>query len=112
MSVDVGQGLIQFARGTHSGTPYAMKFCITPSAFAVERAVYAHSELAHVLPRVASTVNNADGGFCDPGGTPMPPCIIVERGRPIDEWATRGKPPTHGIALVRTPRHICQPRRR
>lgn len=98
-----GQGLIQFVRGTHSGTPYAMKFCITPSAFQIERSVYSNGELAHVVPRVAATVANADGSFADPDGTPMPPCIIVERGRAIDEWAARVKPDVPAVAQVRLP---------
>lgn len=105
-----GQGLIQFVRGTHSGTPYAMKFCITPSAFQIERSVYGNAELAHVVPRVAATVANADGSFADPDGTPMPPCIIIERGRAIDEWAARVKPGVPAVAQVGPPTtpHIQQ----
>lgn len=98
-----GQGLIQFARGTHSGVPYAMKFCITPSAFNVERAVYGNRELAHVVPRVASTVANSDGALSDPDGTPLPPCIVVERGRALDDWAARHRPDVLAVAQVPRP---------
>lgn len=94
---------MQFAKGKHSGTPYAIKFCITPSAFQVERAVYGNRELAHVVPRVAATVANTDGSFCDPDGTPMPPCIVIERGRALDDWAARHKPNVTTVAQVRPP---------
>lgn len=102
MRVCAGQGLIQFARGTRSGTPYAAKFCVTPDAFQAESDVYGDQAMAHVVPRVAATVANADLRFRDPEGTPMPPCLVIESGRGLDEWAARHKPSVAAAANVRT----------
>jgi hypothetical protein len=36
--------------------------------------------------------DGVQGELVDPSGKPMPPCIVMERGESLQEWANRAEP--------------------
>jgi hypothetical protein len=47
-------------------------------------------EVVHV--QVRAIVSNSDKKHVDAHGHPLPPCIVMERGEPLDIWARRARP--------------------
>lgn len=41
---------------------------------------------------VQAIIANEAGTFQDPWGIPMPPCIVIEKGEPLDVWTHRSTP--------------------
>ena len=102
-----GQAIVQMARSKTSGLEFAIKFFISSTAFAAERAMYkregdSHSnDLAHFLPKVHCVEENLDGALKDVHGHALPPCIVMERGESLDIWAARAKPDRSQAFTVR-----------
>jgi hypothetical protein len=92
VSVCAGQGVVQFAQAVGSSRAFMIRFCVIPSAFNVERMLYADPALKGSLPKVADICPNEDGAIVDARGHPLPPCIVMERGEALDEWAIRCEP--------------------
>ena len=95
--------MVQYAQGINSNRAYSIKFCVIPSSFNVERLLYADPALKESLPRVADMCPNEDGAAVDARGHPLPPCIVMERGESLDEWAIRCEPETP-LTI-----EVCQP---
>ena len=92
--------MVQFAQGINSNRAYSIKFCVIPSVFNVERLLYADPAMKESLPTVADMCPNEGGAVVDARGHPLPPCIVMERGESLDEWAIRCEPEiTHTIEV-------------
>lgn len=89
---NVGQAVVQFARGLNDQSQYALKFFLSGYDFRAERSVYNDSPLGKLLPRHYGIYDNEDGILTDPMGYKLPPCIVMERGESLDEWSKRRKP--------------------
>eukprot|EP00892_Ulva_mutabilis_P012634 jgi/Ulvmu1/9743/UM055_0083.1 len=87
-----GQGVVQFARDASTQELYAIKFFTRRAGFERERALYDKPALRSMMPAVIDVVPNADGRYATPAGFVFPPCIVVEKGESLDEWATRIEP--------------------
>lgn len=96
-----GQGAVQFATGVFNGREYAVKFCVIPTVFTLERSLYSDPALRSILPNVADVCPNENGAVTDPSGNPMPPFIVMERGEALDEWAAGSRPDVGSVAQVR-----------
>lgn len=96
-----GQGVVQFARDASTQESYAIKFFTRRAGFERERALYDKPALRSMMPAVIDVVPNADGRYATPAGFVFPPCIVVEKGESLDEWATRIEPGFPTILNVR-----------
>jgi hypothetical protein len=109
--VAVGQAIVQMARSRLSGHEYAIKFFLCPEAFKAESALYqdgCSNPLCQFLPLVRDVVSNADNSVVDRLGNPLPPCIVMERGEPLDNWLSRAKPDRTQVFSVRHPyKRLC-----
>ena len=65
------------------------------------------SPLRHFLPKLHTIIANEAGSFTDPWGHPMPPCIVMERGEPLDVWSHRSSPYKTMAYVVRTRTVSC-----
>lgn len=104
-----GQGVVQFARDASTQELYAIKFFTRRAGFERERALYDKPALRSMMPAVIDVVPNADGRYATPAGFVFPPCIVVEKGESLDEWATRIEPGFPTILNVRVCPHACGP---
>jgi hypothetical protein len=84
-----GQGMVQFATRLDGGGGVAIKFFLRMAAFEREENLYTRPELRTMMPAVIGMERNASGAIRSPSGWPFPPCIVVERGESLDEWALR-----------------------
>jgi hypothetical protein len=48
-------------------------------------------------------IANEAGTFQDPWGFAMPPCIVIEKGEPLDVWSHRSTPYKAMAYVVRPP---------
>jgi hypothetical protein len=57
--------------------------------------------------QVRNVEPNADNQIVDAHGHALPPCIVMERGEPLDAWAARAKPdrPQAFVVLILPPHH-------
>ena len=46
----------------------------------------------NTVPQVRNVEGNADKSITDPQGSPLPPCIMMERGESLDIWSECAKP--------------------
>lgn len=53
------------------------------------------------MPAVIEVVPNADNRYATADGFVFPPCLVVERGESLDEWARRIEPGFLTILSVR-----------
>ena len=125
--------MVQFATCMYSNRRYAVKFFLDRNAFNAEAALYgafspalcAAPDIAvaayHVrsmhearhdapiatgprfLPDVVAVLDGARGELLDARGNSLPPCIVMERGESLDEWAIRCEPETP-LTI-----EVCQP---
>jgi hypothetical protein len=51
---------------------------------------------------VRNIESNSDKKLVDAHGHPLPPCIVMERGEPLDLWAARAQPDRPQAFVVRT----------
>lgn len=102
-----GQGVVQFARDASTQELYAIKFFTRRAGFERERALYDKPALRSMMPAVIDVVPNADGRYATPAGFVFPPCIVVEKGESLDEWATRIEPGFPTILNVRPRPREC-----
>jgi hypothetical protein len=58
-------------------------------AFERERELYEATELKKMMPATHAIVDNADGSVRASNGYQFPPCIIIERGESLEQWAKR-----------------------
>lgn len=68
---------------------FAMKFFLSEQSFAQERDLYTDSSnpLGQFLPELRSIVDGATGDvILDAHNRQLPPCIIMEKGEPLDMW--------------------------
>ena len=49
--------------------------------------------------------DGGDSELVDPCGNALPPCIVMERGESLQEWADRAEPDLFTSLSVRTPDH-------
>lgn len=95
-----GQGIVQFARGRYDDDEFAIKFFLNRVAFEREEALYTREDLRRMMPAVKDIVPNTDGAICNAAGYVFPPCIVVEKGESLDEWALRIEPDFPTILTV------------
>ena len=75
-----------------------MLLCAQRKAFERERELYRDPTLRAMMPATHAIIDNdasqLDGGepLRAPNGMVWPPCIIIERGESLDEWARRETP--------------------
>lgn len=100
-----GQGVVAFAVGASDRLGYAIKFFVAPSAFVAERQLYESRVLGALLPKIEDVYDPSDtpGRFVDRHGSPLPPCIVMERGESLNEWSRRAKPDVFQAVAVRLP---------
>lgn len=100
-----GQGVVAFAVGSEDRLGYAIKFFVAPPAFVAERQLYESRVLGALLPKIEDVYDPADtpGRFVDGQGSPLPPCIVMERGESLNEWSRRAKPDVFQSVAVRAP---------
>ena len=108
-----GQGIVQFMRGVQDGHNYATKVLLYPpcppplvcgrddsrrarvcmqfyvhrEAFDTELQVYKEQTLKQLMPRRFDVIANLESSLRAPGGYVFPPCIVLERGEPLNEFA-------------------------
>jgi hypothetical protein len=91
-----GQGLVQFARLPDTPGEFAIKFYTHRAAFERESGLYRVEALRSMMPATHEILPNdgRDGQPIEvsPTGFAWPPCIVVERGESLDEWARRETP--------------------
>ena len=127
--------MVQFATCMYSNRRYAVKFFLDRNAFNAEAALYgafspalcAAPDIAvaayHVrsmhearhdapiatgprfLPDVVAVLDGARGELLDARGNSLPPCIVMERGESLQEWAERTEPDLCKVLAVRTSGH-------
>jgi hypothetical protein len=56
---------------------------------------------ACIALQVRNIEANTDENLVDPHGHPLPPCIVMERGEPLDVWAARALPDRPQAFVVR-----------
>jgi hypothetical protein len=71
---------------------YAIKFFTKRAGFQRERRLYDKPTLRSMMPAVIEVVSNADNRYATADGFVFPPCLVVERGESLDEWARRIEP--------------------
>ena len=64
-----------------------MQFFTNRDAFDAELQLYSEPTLAKLMPARQEVLANEDGAICTPSGFAFPPCIILERGESLDEFA-------------------------
>lgn len=84
-----GQGVVQFVRSRASGEEFAVKFYAARTSFERERALYMDASLRSMMPATRAFIGNYNGAVSGPNGYVFPPCIIIERGESLKEWAKR-----------------------
>lgn len=84
-----GQGVVQFVRSRASGEEFAVKFYAARTSFERERALYMDASLRTMMPATRAFIGNYNGAVSGPNGYVFPPCIIIERGESLKEWAKR-----------------------
>ena len=101
-----GQSLVQIVRERRSTQEFAAKFFVSRSVFEAEEQLYLHeSPLQHFMPQIRDMHDNADQALVDPHGTPLPPCIVMEKGESLDIFCDRSKPEQAQAYSVRRPSH-------
>lgn len=86
-----GLSVIQLARSSYDNHEYALQLFASRAAFEAEAVVYKDksSPFQRFLPKLQAIFSNEAGGFQDPWGNTMPPCIIMEKGEPLNVWSHR-----------------------
>ena len=65
----------------------AVQFYTHREAFDAELQLYLDPTLQQLMPRRHEVLANADDGVRTPSGFVFPPCIVLERGESLDEFA-------------------------
>jgi hypothetical protein len=58
-------------------------------------------DVAKFLPQVEAVCEQGQADLKDPDGAPLPPCIVMERGESLQEWADRADPDRFTALAVR-----------
>jgi Lipopolysaccharide kinase (Kdo/WaaP) family len=115
-----GQGVVQFAQVVDSGAAtdaatggagaVVIKFFTDENGYDRELGFYAHPALRGMLPEVVASARNDDGTVMSSRGFVFPPCLIVEKGESLDEWAARVAPdfPTSMCVLCHVAARLAQ----
>jgi hypothetical protein len=64
-----------------------VQFYTHREAFDSELELYSDPTLQQLMPARHEVVPNGDGRTVSPSGFPFPPCIVLERGESLDEFA-------------------------
>lgn len=72
-----------------NGEEFAVKFYAGRSAFERERRLYMDPALRPMMPATRAVIGNYNGAVRGPHGYRFPPCIIIEKGESLKEWARR-----------------------
>lgn len=108
---------------------FAVKFFLDHHTFYAEAALYAaffpelrtspeidaaarrvcimHEEHAPIgatvnfVPRIEAVLDDSQGELVDARGSSLPPCIVMERGESLMEWAERTEPDLFTVLAVR-----------
>ena len=98
---------MQFATDEAGRERLAIKFFLLRAAFLRETALLARGGAAvrAMMPTVAHAEPNEGGDVALPGGVPVPPFIVLERGESLDEWVQRVQPDYVTVLQVRA--HAC-----
>ena len=101
-----GQAVVQIAEDVRSRREYAFKFFISPVAFEQEARLYEDPEqpLGRFLPELRCILDKSRGNeLHDRTGTPLPPCIVMEKGEALDLFTARSE---DGLDMV-TGLQVC-----
>lgn len=88
-----GQAVVQIVEERNSRQDFAIKLFLSQVAFEQEKRLYVDPTLplGGFLPKLRMIVESPGGGLVDAAGHPMPPCIVMEKGEPLDMWMKRGE---------------------
>eukprot|EP00892_Ulva_mutabilis_P012598 jgi/Ulvmu1/9710/UM055_0048.1 len=81
-----GQGVVQFARTEAGAEQVAIKFYSHHEAFKREAELYANPAFKELMPATLAIEGNADGRERLRDYV-FPPCIVIEKGQSLNEWA-------------------------
>lgn len=97
-----GNGAVQFAVVRETGEHVALKFFARRAAFLRTEALYKHSALREFMPHILaieampeeddSGIPSAAIADDDHPGYTFPPCIVMERGECLRDWAAAQRP--------------------
>jgi serine/threonine protein kinase len=81
------------------------RFSTKVTSFVREQALYASADLREMMPAVRDILPNSDGALKTADGWTFPPCIVMEKGEALDDWAARIRPDFPTVLMVLC--HIC-----
>lgn len=98
---------MQLAHNALSGREVAVKVFATRAAFKTEAALLANttSPLRVFMPAMLALHHNANGALQGAAGAPLPPCIVMDRGEPLDVFCHLRNPSRSMTFVVRTASH-------
>ena len=100
-----GQAVVQFVRAPRNNRLYAIKLFATRDAYDDEKYLYVNF-FPGFMPAVVQFVDNDDGSFTDPFGSPMAPCIVMEKGESLTERTMRRKSDIFTTVQARSLEHV------
>lgn len=105
----------------YTGLPYVAKFYLITAAFNADRAIYADlaNPLRRFLPGLRAIVSNSDDAWqhgqqahcVDRCGVLMPPCIVTEKGEPLETWLEGFRDGVPAARAAKVRRGYSRPRR-
>lgn len=107
-----GSGVVQFGIAADTGEHVALKFFARRAAFLRTEALYKHSALREFMPHIIAIETLAEDdesvghsvGIADSAEYSFPPCIVMERGECLRDWAVLQRPDfeqrLHVLAVV------------
>jgi hypothetical protein len=96
--------VVQVARGLHDELDYNLTFFLSPSLFDDEKRLFASPTLRGHLPLVdvLGDLSVKADAIVDTEGYALPPCVVIEKGEALNEWARRRSPGLQAKAEVCT----------
>lgn len=97
------QAIVQLAHNALSGREVAVKVFATRTAFTAEAALLCNtaSPLRGFMPALLALHDNPAGALQGAAGAPLPPCIVMDKGEPLDVLCHMHSPSRSATFLVR-----------
>lgn len=94
---------MQLAHNALSGREVAVKVYATRAAFTAEAALLANaaSPLRAFMPALLALHDNAGAALQGAAGAPLPPCLVMDRGEPLDVFCHLRSPSRSATFAVR-----------
>lgn len=84
-----------------------MKFFLEQDHFRAERRTLTIPQLQAARLPLESVHGNEDGAVVDSRGHALPPCVVMQRGVPLEEWMRRESPDILHSVAVRAPASLA-----